>query len=203
MGFIRQTVCGVDNWFWRHGDTNTWYVGLADWYEIRDFTLASTPNRSCIIQAGGCMGLYPRLWAEDFQLVYTFEPDSFNFGCLVMNCVDKTGIVKIQAALGDKPGTCAMAYPGGELNQGMAKVVDGNMVPVLRLDDFDFSEVSVIQLDCESSEAGIIRGALKTIEKHKPLVIVEGRQPEVTELLAGYEIIGERGCAPDTFYRAI
>ncbi len=149
------------------------------------------------------MGLYPRLWAEDFQLVYTFEPDNFNFGCLVMNCVDKTGIVKIQAALGDKPGTCNMAYPGGELNRGMAKVADGNVVPVLRLDDFDFPEVSVLQLDCESNEASIIKGALKTIEKHRPLVIVEGRQPEVSELLVGYEIIGERGCAPDTFYRAI
>ncbi len=136
-------------------------------------------------------------------MVYTFEPDQFNFDCLVMNCVDRAGIVKVQAALGDKPGHCSLEYPGGDISRGMAKVTEGDTVPVLRLDDFDFSEVSVIQLDCESGEAGVIRGAMKTIEKHKPLVIVEGRQPEVTELLAGYEIIGERGCAPDTFYRAV
>ncbi len=201
MGFIRQSICGVENWFWRNGDTNTWYVCLADWYEIRDFALASTSSRGCVIQAGGCMGLYPRLWAEDFHLVYTFEPDPFNFSCLVMNCVDKENIVKTQAALGDKPGRCSLAYPAGEESRGMAKMIEGDSIPVVRLDDFDFAEVSVIQLDCEGSEAGVLRGAMQTIEKHKPLVIIEGRQPEVSELLVNYEMIGERGCAPDTFYR--
>ena len=33
------------------------------------------------------VGMYPRLLAERFQYVYTFEPYYLNFRCLVHNCL--------------------------------------------------------------------------------------------------------------------
>lgn len=61
--------------------------------------LEHTKGRDVVIQAGGCLGLYPRLFAQYFKHVYTFEPVAINFYCLVQNCqVDN--VHKFNAALG-------------------------------------------------------------------------------------------------------
>jgi hypothetical protein len=41
------------------------------------------------------------------------------------------------------------------------------------LDDFAFDKVAVIKIDVEGHESAVLRGAVGTLEKHRPAVIVE------------------------------
>src|SRR5690242_12886739 len=52
-----------------------------------------------IIQAGGCIGLYPLEQARVFKHVLTFEAEPENFACLVKNTKDRHNVFARHAAL--------------------------------------------------------------------------------------------------------
>jgi len=69
-----------------------------------------------------------------------------------------------------------------ELNVGLASINDpgGQRVrlPVLlrRLDDYEFIDVDFIKIDVEGHELEVIEGALETIRREKPVLLVEIEQ---------------------------
>lgn len=122
------------------------------------------------IQAGGNVGVWPKMLAHRFGAVYTFEPDSANFQCLVRN-VTELNVTKLQAILGAEAGLVKLATT--RHNCG-AHFVDGNgTIPTLRIDDLGLEACDLIQLDVEGFEAFALKGALKTIEKFKPVIVCE------------------------------
>ncbi len=195
-----EKVCGVGPWAWPEKDYKGFQCPADEFPELRDLVLGRTPERHMIVQAGGCCGMYPRLWAEYFEVVYTFEPDHFNFFCLVANCTSER-IIKMQAALGEKPGLCAVEK-GPDFNVGMHRIAKtpGN-VPILRLDDFIFERLSAIQLDCEGYEDRIILGARETINRHRPTLAIEDpcETLRVTLDEMGYKEVAQCGSAPPDF----
>ena len=143
------------------------------------------------IQAGGHFGMHPRVLAELFETVYTFEPDSYSFHCLVNNCqVDN--IKKFNAVLGDTHGLMYQKYDG-QHNRGVnfyglpvegetpiTKVrdngdVDKNAlvnIPQMCIDDLNLSSCDLIHLDVENSEEQVIKGAIKTLQNDNLLILL-------------------------------
>lgn len=114
---IPEEVDGVGNWTWVNADVGVWHWPKVDWLPLKDKYLKHCSKFDVVVQAGGACGMYPRLLAEFFHLVYTFEPDPYNFHCLVNNCqLDR--IYKIQAALGDESGT-KFLHQSERSNSGM------------------------------------------------------------------------------------
>src|SRR5271169_24297 len=80
---------------------NTWSVIKKEWEEHHSKKwLLGMKDKRFVIQAGGSIGLYPRLLSDIFEMVYTFEPNGLSFYCLSHNC-QKDNIIKMQAALGE------------------------------------------------------------------------------------------------------
>jgi hypothetical protein len=104
-----EKVAGVGPWLWPADDVTGWTLQAGEFPTLREVVLKHARAQCTIVQVGGCCGMYPRLWAKDFNLVYTFEPEPINFHCLVANCGDQI-VFKTQAALSDKPGTCSINY---------------------------------------------------------------------------------------------
>jgi FkbM family methyltransferase len=130
-------------------------------------------DKKVVVQAGGCAGLYPRLLSNIFETVYTFEPDKLNFYCLINNC-QKDNIIAINGALGSQHSMITLS----ELdvgNIGMHKVIETNksFIPVFTIDDLALNNCDLIWLDVEGYEYNVIQGALRTIEKFKPVLIME------------------------------
>ena len=199
-------VQGVGPWVWIKEDQYTFDHPAHDFPLIRGLILGyGTGPCEAIVCAGGALGMYPRLWAEDFKTVYAFEPSPLNFHCMVMNC-PSPDIIKMNAALGDSSYQCGI-YPGPVFNPGMDKIThpgesEAANIPVLPLDAFNFRSLSAIQLDVESHELFVLNGAQQTIAKHRPVISVEGDVPEVRQFLddRGYVEIGRRGHNPDVVY---
>jgi FkbM family methyltransferase len=166
------------------------------WFEpiindhVRDWSIA--------VQAGGHQGFYPRMLAEKFGLVYTFEPDPMNFYCLTQNC-DKLNILKMQAALGPSAGEAHLevTHTSGQhrINDGEQKVypldvVGAFRVPMLSIDSLNLRDCGLLFIDTENYELPVLLGAMQTIRKFKPLIIVEkGFDPDnfasIVSLLKG------------------
>ena len=185
-----QTVDEIPNWVWVKEDTGAWDGPSMEWETThKDAYLTHTIGRDVVVQAGGNCGLYPRLFAKYFRTVYTFEPDPLNFHCLVNNC-QMDNIVKINAALG---GTNEMVRVerGSMGNVGTHHTVKDQhgFVPQFKIDQLGLTACNLIQLDVESYEMHILRGAVETIEKYKPTISVENSHGDIEALLKdrGYE----------------
>lgn len=195
---IRETeVDGVGNWTWVASDDGAWDGPHKEWLKThRDAYLNNTKGRDIVVQAGGNCGLYPRLFAQHFKMVYTFEPDPLNFHCLVNNC-QLDNVVKINGALG-KDNSMVRMKRISMSNVGMHQVVtDGEcLVPQFTIDQLNLPACDLIQLDVESYESAVLFGAIKTIEKYKPTISCEhGSAGGVVELLAplGYNAVATIG----------
>lgn len=147
--------------------------------------------------------MYPRLFADLFEHVYTFEPDAQNFYCLAQNCA-RHNIHKFECALGKEAGMVDLNRPHNA-NTGMHEVVfkEEGRIPILPLDAFTFPFVDLIQLDVEGHESAIIAGALKTIEKHRPVITCERGNSDIMDMLKAFDYEATGNSVSDTIYRPI
>jgi FkbM family methyltransferase len=178
-------VDGVGPWYWVREDQGAWNIISHEWEEFHKHNyFKHVKNFGIAVQAGGNCGMYPRLLAERFGCVYTFEPDPLNFLALALNC-QQDNIIKLQAALGyDR--LPVMVQRNDMINCGMHKVGGTGLIPQLRLDDLNLPACDFIGLDVELYEIHAIRGALNTIEKFRPVMAIENFNDEIFELLKPY-----------------
>jgi len=166
---------------------NDKYDDIAVRYALRDLTTldrasALVPKRRVVVQAGGCLGVFPRHLAKTFETVYTFEPEPRLFRVLSVVVTD-VNVVKFQAALGAAPDfvRTVLARRDGDKTRtahaGVTHVQPGGRIPVMRLDSLDLPVLDLLVLDIEGYELNALHGATVTISRCRPVVMLE-----VTEL---------------------
>lgn len=132
-------------------------------------------GRTVAVQAGGNVGLWANAFAGSFDTVYTFEPDALNFKCLNLN-VSHQNVIKMQAALGLQRGCISMEITpgncGAHMVQPNSKIANA---PMLRIDDLALHACDLIQLDVEGYEFYALQGAIETILKFHPVIVVEDK----------------------------
>lgn len=190
-------VDGVGPWVWARTDIHAWAGPKMDWeggHKQRILNLVPEDKRNVVVQAGGNMGMYPRLLSDIFRVVYTFEPDPINFHCLVANC-QRDNIIKINTALGYKHELVRVStepFADWETNYGVRTVVPATeaYLPTLTIDDLNLNACDLIMLDTEGYELNILKGAVKTIEAYHPVIFAEYAEPCVPYLQSfGYEYV--------------
>jgi FkbM family methyltransferase len=162
-------------WLWPSEDEGCWRMLNKPSYIDTPKKIASlVKEKKLIIQAGGNCGFYIKQYAEDFQTVLTFEPDSRNFFCLSYNVPEKN-VFKFQACLGNENKSLGLILgKSGDnlLNVGGFKPIENGIIPQITIDSLGL-DPSVIQLDVEGFEPFVLLGARTTIERSKPLIVLE------------------------------
>jgi len=128
-----------------------------------------TPRRSAV-QAGGHIGLFPRELSKMFGAVYTFEPHSENFACLVRNA-NADNVFPMRAFVGDIRGSKELQL--GKSTGGHAVGKGAGLIPTFRIDDLALDDCDLLLLDLEGYEFYALIGAMLTIAISKPLIICE------------------------------
>lgn len=175
--YFRDTVIdGVGNWMWRESDSGAWDGPSREWEQShKQAYLKHCKKFDVCVQAGGNQGLYPRLFANVFKTVYTFEPDMYNFHCLVNNC-QMDNIVKMNACLGNENKMVRFNGDPGSTNSGTFSIstsAEAGIIPMLMLDTLNLQDCDLIQLDIERFEKSALEGAIETIKKFKPVIACE------------------------------
>ena len=143
------------------------------------FPLIAT--KGVAVQAGGAMGMWAKRMSQVFDAVYTFEPTPQSFHCLNFNCPEEN-IVAFNAALGSGPGMVNMQFPEhkkrsktGKDNFGGFRCFKGGHIPTMRLDDLHLPRCDLLFLDLEGYELFALRGALATIMRCSPVIVMEDK----------------------------
>lgn len=159
------------DWWWPEEDTKCW-DDLHAWYDVPDIIMEHIIEKNVIVQAGGNCGLYVKKYAKKFNRVYTFEPVNELFRCLVLNVPDDN-VIKFQACLGEKHSLVNM-------NEHVSKNIGGyhvghsaGIIPTIKIDDLNLDVCNLIHLDIEGYELFALKGAQETINKYKPVIVIE------------------------------
>jgi FkbM family methyltransferase len=124
------------------------------------------------IDVGAHVGTWSKVLVQKFNRVVAFEPMSPLRACLEKNVVsDRLQIVPM--ALGNRHGAVSFSYD--ESHTGATHIAAGQpgIIPLGKLDDFAFDNVGYIKLDCEGFEQDVLEGAQQTLDRCKPIIIVE------------------------------
>lgn len=144
-----------------------------------DRAVALAPGRRSVVQAGGSLGVFALALSEKFEAVYCFEPHPETFWKFMQN-VHCDNVHPFQAALGVdhvRVSTSKSRQRKTHLlpHDGVTHVEPGvpGKIATLRVDDFGLDDLDVLVLDTEGHEFYALRGAEWTVERCKPLVMVE------------------------------
>jgi len=198
-----------NGWVWPRCDKRVWkHLHHPDSVSSLEVLVKLCPQKRTVIQAGGNCGINPHYFSKYFKSVYTFEPDHTNFFCLSNNVPNKN-VYKFQAALGEE--TTGVFLEEVKGNIGGYKVLGTGDIPQIVLDSLNIKNVDLMQIDVEGFEGYVINGAIKTITKFKPVIMLETKsknadhsiwsKSKLDELMKsiGYDIYSESSRL-DTIY---
>lgn len=141
-----------------------------------DKAIARCRRRSVAVQAGGNLGVFPAHLSPVFQSVYSFEPSPALFRKMLVNA-PQPNIVYFQAALGASRGGVRMSRSRRDgkpnVHDGVTHVAGPGPVPTILIDDLELGTCDLMVLDLEGMELPALQGARATIERSRPVVMVE------------------------------
>ena len=158
------------------------------WEEhILDIIVKHIKDNSTFIDIGAnlgchCVGAAAKLRNKRTVHIAAFEPQPFIFGLLQKN-MDASGVSHECHPLGlgsgethifvDMPDYEHCKNPGGFGLNLNGDDDSKTMVTIKTLDSFHYDNISVIKIDVEGLENEVLKGAYQTIQRCKPVMIVE------------------------------
>jgi len=152
--------------------------------ELRILPFLIDPQRTSV-DAGANKGVYT-YWMERLSAgVHAYEPNPKMFDVLKRGVGAKATVH--HAALSDQGGSFALRIPktargtysnqGGSLNHNKVGDSYGEVtVETRRLDDEPIRDIGFLKIDVEGHEMAVLDGALKTIERDRPSLLIEMEQ---------------------------
>ena len=162
------------SWLWPTEDIWAWkWLNKIGHWDLPVQIANLCENKKLVVQAGGNAGLYPKQYSRLFQSVITLEPDYRNFTCLCHN-VPEENVIKHQAAVGDVESAIELETNPrwNETNTGALKVKGGGTIKQITIDSLNV-DPDLIHLDVEGFEAFALLGAQATINRSRPLIVLE------------------------------
>jgi FkbM family methyltransferase len=154
-----------------------------------------------VVHAGAFFGDMLHTLSKSAARVYAFEPVLENFIFAKKNAerLDLRNVVLVNAGLGEDDGLLPIRTTdkqgrfiggGSTFNTGpRAEQHVYETAPVFRIDSLPIADVALIELDVEGFELPALRGAEATIERDRPVILIEDNRANCAEFLAtlGYE----------------
>lgn len=142
--------------------------------DLDDHIFPVVEKKRVAVQAGSGIGMWPERMADEFDTVYTFEPNPELFHCLTQNCKNLK-VIKFQAALGYSRRRIEVGNPNRDWNYGSYYITGPGAIPVLRVDDLQLNMCDLLMLDIEGAELEALHGAERTLEMCRPVVVFEAK----------------------------
>ena len=149
---------------------------------VRKAALEHVTNFGTFVDAGANVGIWSRPMSDLFTTVEAFEPAEKNRECFTENLKEVGNVNLYSHGLGETQtygnlllgvkncGGCKILYQ--DEIKGV-KFQPEDSVEVRTLDSHNFREVGLIKIDTQGHELRILKGAVETMKKWKPVVVFE------------------------------
>jgi FkbM family methyltransferase len=149
-----------------------------------DYVYKHHKDQNVIVDVGANIGNHSLFFAThlNYKHIHAFEPFPKNIELATQNLSAHREFVTLHPyALSNNTGNVRL-YNSEENNHGgysVEQLRDGRSFPVLdaiptrTLDSYNFENVTLIKIDVEGHECAVLEGAMDTLRRCKPIVILE------------------------------
>lgn len=128
------------------------------------------------VDGGAHVGTWTCELAKHFEHVIAFEPAEDTFRCLERNTEDSGKVICHRTALGANSEEQAIADDRSRKgNTGARHIAPGKGVTVAPLDAWALDDLDFLKLDVEGYELFALKGAVETLKRCKPVVLIEAK----------------------------
>lgn len=195
----------TEGWLGRH------IYNQFDNYQLNEYTQAveATNNKRVALDIGANLGMMSARMVRDFEFVHAFEPVVAEH---LKKNVNVDNIKIYDTAVGDKPGKATIRV--GMYHSGGSNIVQDSKretnqtyseVNVVTIDEYNFENVDFIKIDVEGYEWFVLQGCTDTIDKNKPVILMEVHNESVQKYRKeifkfmkdrgyGFKFVGELDC---------
>lgn len=140
------------------------------------------PVGGVVVDVGACIGDHTLSYANMVGprgAVYAFEPNRTAYECLRFNMRHVAGVTSLRCALGSSRGRGFIRASGEQPgNLGAAQFVAGAGDTIMEpLDLFALQRLDFLKIDAEGYEPDILIGAMATIARCRPVMVIEINAP--------------------------
>ena len=148
-------------------------------------------GRCLVLDIGANIGLFATRFSKHFDQVVCFEPTTTVYDCLRLNCSGLNNVSVYKIGLGQYAGTAKISMPESSRNCGQYSMVDfvalqdgvwQETVPVMQLDHFVLNP-DLIKMDVQGFEPYVLQGALATLKRSAPVLMLEVEGPTIRGLI--------------------
>ncbi len=153
----------------------SFFESSGDRFEIDHLekALEHVSGRRYALDVGAHYGSWTRYLARDFDRVMAFEPVAETFACLKLNVEGLDNVEIRNQAVGQEPGAVSVSVGKMYTHPGMETVVGGGDTEMVRIDDLELDHLDFLKIDVEGYELFVLKGAERTLVKHRPTIILE------------------------------
>jgi FkbM family methyltransferase len=135
-------------------------------------------SKECLVDVGANVGAWTFLVARKGFEVYAFEPSPKAYNILNSRAKKYSGVHTFSCAIGDQDTLGRLGTSGvgicGTMDEENHCPGGGTIdVQVRRLDSLTLPKVGVIKIDTEGYEVPILNGAIETINRNHPRLVIE------------------------------
>ncbi len=133
-----------------------------------------------VVDAGAFIGDHTIAYAEKVGItgnVLAFEVSVNALSCLWHNSEKYPQIKVYPMGLGDKPRKVSLLYD--DLNKGATRINEFKPGPIkiVALDSLELPQLNFFKIDVEGVEGQVLDGAMATISKYRPIILLEINSP--------------------------
>jgi FkbM family methyltransferase len=195
---IETRVRGIPLWVHEDEDLSNAIKGGWDFWEgdILDYIRDNFSKQSIILDIGANIGNHTVYFATylDYIKIVAFEPLKRNYKVLLQNIqrFSSSKLLAYERGLSDHEGWTGMTPNVSNLGASEIHEDGSERVYVQTVDsvaEWWYAPITLLKIDVEWHEPQVLKGAEKTIQKHKPLILIEDTKEEYGKLLPDYEMI--------------
>ena len=147
--------------------------------DVRDEAYKYVTDFNLAVDVGANVGLWAKPLSTKFNRVIAYEPLEQVYSCLERN-VDRAKVDINKFALGSTNNKVDMVYDHINTGGSYVSEVGTGIIDIKRMDDLNLPKFGLLKIDCERHELEVLKGAMDTILKYKPIIVCE-QQPDTDE----------------------
>lgn len=126
------------------------------------------------LDIGAHCGFWTVPMASRFEKVYAFEASKATFDAMAANTARLSNVTRMQVAIGEARKMCSIDRDPKRMgNTGSHFIRTGDDVQMIPIDELELQNVDFMKIDVEGYEPFVIEGARKTINRCRPVIIME------------------------------